>query len=165
MKTSLFLCPCDSSLAEEQRESHFLPVCNLPVICLLSVYLSSACRLSSVHLCVIRLLSVCLLSIYLSSACRLSVFYPSIYHPPVVCLLSIYLSSACHLSVFCPSIYHPPVVCLSSVHLSVILPVISASLLFSCSVQLFETPRNAARQASCPSLSPGVCSNSCQLSQ
>ena len=32
-------------------------------------------------------------------------------------------------------------------------------------VQFFATPWTAARQASCPSLSPGVCSNSCPLSQ
>ena len=32
-------------------------------------------------------------------------------------------------------------------------------------VWLFETPWNAARQAPCPSLSPGVCSDSCPLSQ
>ena len=30
-------------------------------------------------------------------------------------------------------------------------------------VQLFATPLTAASQASCPSLSPGVCSNSCPL--
>ena len=33
----------------------------------------------------------------------------------------------------------------------------------SC-VQLFATPLTAACQSSCPSLSPGVCSNSCPLS-
>ena len=32
-------------------------------------------------------------------------------------------------------------------------------------VQLFVTPLTAAPQASCPSLSPGVCSNSCPLDQ
>ena len=32
-------------------------------------------------------------------------------------------------------------------------------------VQLFVTPLTAAPQASCPSLSPGVCSNSCPLWQ
>ena len=38
-------------------------------------------------------------------------------------------------------------------------------LLFSCSVQLFATAWTAAHQVSCLSLSPGVCSESCPLSQ
>ena len=36
--------------------------------------------------------------------------------------------------------------------------------MLSC-VQLFETPWTAARQASCHSVSPGACPNSCLLSQ
>ena len=62
---------------------------------------------------------------------------------------------------FLSTIRLSPVCLLSICHL----PVTPALLLFICSVQLFETLRNAARQASCPSLSPRVCSDSCPLSQ
>ena len=38
-------------------------------------------------------------------------------------------------------------------------------LQFPRRVQRFSTPRTAARQAACPSPSPGVCSSSCPLDQ
>ena len=43
--------------------------------------------------------------------------------------------------------------------------IVTLLLLFSHSVQLFTAPWTAACQASCPSPTPRVCSNSCPLSQ